>query len=795
MSPQKHCYELLVLGCVSFGAASAHAQSTDPARESRQAAAASSDALQEITVTSTRQAQALSKVPLSVVATDQQTLDKQGVRTADDLMRLTPSVTFGQSALFYGTGQSNIAIRGIQSTSGLPTTGVYIDDTPIQTRTGISPSLTNAYPRIFDLDRVEVLRGPQGTLFGTGAMGGAVRFITPDPVLTGTDLYARSEIGTTYHGGTSWELGVAGGAPIVEDTLGFRGSIWHREDGGYVDRLDRRTKQVVQRDINDERSNAVRLAVGWKPLENLTITPSLFFQRTTADDAPIFELATSDPARADYRTSYYVRPQAHLDRFFLPALRATLDLGAFSLISNTSWFTRKTTTESDDVALNIAIWSGYAGRFPPPDLELVDSGTHNATSQTGVTQELRLQSTNPNGRFNWVAGAFFNRAITHDAFNAENLGLLDQIKYGLEHAGLPPVSSIEELFLVGLYQGRYVISQKSKYTDSQESVFAQVDYEVVRRLKVTAGLRYTASTFKYDNFLAGPLYTTDGATVILDSKGHPVTPKLGVSFQANDNNLFYASAAKGARGNGVADAVGIRCAEDGALIGFDPLTPHPITSDSLWSYEIGSKNLLADGHLAIDASAYHVDWKDVQSVIALPVCQNHAVLNLGDAKLDGVDLALSARPLRGLTLGASVSYIDARYSTALRGGNDLIIRRKGEPLEVAPWSMHFSGEYEFKLSEHDFYVRADHTRTTHDNTALDLSSPLVDPALPRAPATAVLDLRAGARFGDLDVSLFANNVTNDHPLLSLGHETPTDINFRTTSYRPRTIGITATFRK
>jgi outer membrane receptor protein involved in Fe transport len=148
-----------------------------------------------------------------------------------------------------------------------------------------------------------------------------------------------------------------------------------------------------------------------------------------------------------------------------------------------------------------------------------------------------------------------------------------------------------------------------------------------------------------------------------------------------------------------------------------------------------------------------------------------------------------------MTLGAAVSYMDARYSSNLRGGNDAIIRRKGEPLDVAPWSMHFSGEYEFMLSERDFYVRADYTRTTHDDTPLDLSSPLVDPALPRAPSTSVLGLRAGARFGGLDISLFANNVTNDHPLLSLGHETPYDVNFRTTSYRPRTIGISATFRK
>src|SRR5438552_14317217 len=172
--------------------------------------AADSDVLQEITVTATRQKQSLSKVPLSIVATNQEDLDKQGVRSAEDLARITPSVTFGQGGQYYGTGQTQIAIRGVTSTSGVPTTGVYIDDTPIQSRTGVSPSLTNAYPKIFDLDRVEVLRGPQGTLFGTGSMGGAVRFITPDPVYWSTPaLNARTEVSTTEHGARSDEIGCA----------------------------------------------------------------------------------------------------------------------------------------------------------------------------------------------------------------------------------------------------------------------------------------------------------------------------------------------------------------------------------------------------------------------------------------------------------------------------------------------------------------------------------------------------------------------------------------------------------
>jgi outer membrane receptor protein involved in Fe transport len=394
-----------------------------------------------------------------------------------------------------------------------------------------------------------------------------------------------------------------------------------------------------------------------------------------------------------------------------------------------------------------------------------------------------------------VVGAFYSRFVTRDAFDAENLGLLDQINYGIQNEGGPPVSSISDIFGVELYQGRYVISQHSKYTDTQKSLFAQVDYEVVPRVTLTAGLRYTATSFVYDNFLAGPLYTSNGTSETKLSKHNPITPRFGVSFQADRKNLFYASVAKGARGSNIADAVGFRCTPDGDLLGFNPMAPRFIKDDTVWSYEVGSKNRLFGGRVAIDASAYHIDWKDSQTVISLPVCRNHTIFSLGDAKIDGIDLALSVQPLDGLTLGASVSYMNARYASALTGPNNTIVRRKGEPLDVAPWSYHLSGEYAFALGGGDLYLRADFTGSAHDDTPLDLTSPLVDPMIPRAPGTAVLGLRAGARLGGLDVSLFANNVTNDNPVMGLGHETPGNINFRATAFRPRTIGITATFRR
>ena len=748
----------------------------------------------DIVVTSTRQSQVLSRVALSIVAKDQAALDKQGVRSIADIARVTPSITFGQSALYYGTGQSVIAIRGVQSDSGIPTTGVYIDDTPIQTRTGVSPSLTNAYPQVFDLERLEVLRGPQGTLFGTGSVGGAIRFITPDPSYDDVHVYARSEIAGTQNGAPSYEAGVAVGAPIVEDQLGFRASVWYRHDGGYLDRLERYSKRLVEKDINHQDSLSGRVALGWKVTDTLTLTPSLFFQRLSIADGSRYELATSDPASEQFRTSLSKLPESHHDTFYLPALKMNLDLGSMSLVSNSSYFTRTTDTVSDDTTLSLAVFGGYSGPFPA-GFENYLSGTRSRTRQAAFTQELRLQNANPNDRFNWVAGLFYSNTTVRDVFNSFDPQLLDVLNLGQSLAGQPPFASIADAFGTGLYQGQYSNAARNTHRDKQYAAFAQIDYTIVPRLKVTVGLRYTHADYVYDGFIAGPLYATDGTSNRLNVKGDPVTPKVGLAFQANRDNLFYLNAAKGVRGSGISPPVGASCASDAAAIGFDPLSPQNVRPDTIWSYEAGTKNRLFGGRLTIDASVYHVDWKQVQTLFALPKCQLYTTLNLGNAKIDGFDVALGLRPARGLTLGASVSYTNARYTSNVPGPDGTTIRRAGEPLSGAPWSVQINGEYARKLDSAELYGRADFSYSSHNDKPLDLASPLVDPNLPRPPAWSQLDLRAGVRFDQLDLSLFVNNVTNSHPVLSLYHDSLDSVWYRAGTLRPRTIGFTATLRR
>src|SRR5882672_3521278 len=192
---------------------------------------AAAGALEEIVVTATRREESISKVPISVSAFSQDMIDQRGIKDFNDVVRFTPGVTIDTS------GTNAISIRGISSSGGAGTTGIYIDDTPIQMRAlGFNPEDT--LPKTFDLDRVEVLRGPQGTLFGSGSEGGTVRYIMNQPSVTKESTYARAEVSSTAYGEPSYEAGIAHGGPLIDNVLGFRASVWYRYDGGWIDRVD-----------------------------------------------------------------------------------------------------------------------------------------------------------------------------------------------------------------------------------------------------------------------------------------------------------------------------------------------------------------------------------------------------------------------------------------------------------------------------------------------------------------------------------------------------------------------------
>lgn len=785
----------VAVACLSqAGIASAqNASSSGPEQDS--------DVLEEVIVTSTRQAQSVEKVPLSVAVFSEEDLRQKGVNTVDGLVRLTPGVTIARAAT--SPLGANITIRGISTStqSNLAgTTGIYIDDTPIQTR-GIGFSAATVFPVIFDLARVEVLRGPQGTLFGAGAEGGAIRFITPEPTFGEFKGAARAEIGTVTDGGRSYELGGALGGPIVEDRLAFRVSGFYRRDGGYVDRFPQLANNVAERNANWTETSVARLAVTWKLTDSILVTPSLSHQKQYANGTPTYWEAQSDPGSGSF-VNGMKSIEAFNDRFDLPALKIEAHLGAVDLVSNTSYFDRNSAGNNDYTFIQAAATTAkgparIASSYLTPETSYFQSTVDQVNTQKNFTQELRVQSADPDVTFNWVVGAFFSTAKQHalqrtviptfETFYQQVVGRPFNTDAGWTGRGLLPGG----VYLYSLVDAK----------DEQEAVFANVDFRLTERLKLTAGLRYAHTSFNYDASYDGP---ANGAVAYTDSgeqSESPLTPKAGVSFQATQNLLFYGNVAKGFRQGGAQQRNPVNCQAELTSLGYSS-PPTTFESDNVWSYELGSKGRLFDGRMQYDASVYRIYFNNVQRSIGLSSCARAFVANAGDALSEGFDLSISARPFARLTVGGNVGYNTVNLrEDLLSGANAAGARRllisKDDNLMPFKWSGSLNGEYGFPaFGNYEPYLRADYTYQgrQYPGTVQNSATNVYDPTLFTLESFGLVNARLGIRDSAWDISLFAQNLTNRHPLTSRGRYLTTNSLYQNTTVMPRVIGLTAQMR-
>ncbi|HUI58617.1 MAG TPA: TonB-dependent receptor plug domain-containing protein, partial [Steroidobacteraceae bacterium] len=336
---------LAISGCVAGATAAPAAEETTPAEPE-------AGVIQEVVVTASRREESLSKVPISVTALTKEEIDSKGIKDITDVARFTPGIQVDNS------GTNNISIRGIASSGGAGTTGIYIDDTPIQMRAlAFNPDET--LPKSFDIDRVEVLRGPQGTLFGAGSEGGTVRYITTPPSLTKNSIYSRSEVSYTQGGQPNYEAGIAAGGPLIDDVLGARATVWYRRDGGWIDRVDPTAANpqstVVDHNVNHGDTTLVRLAALWQPVSGWTVTPAVYYQNRQVHDVSNFWTYYSNPGNDSY-VSGNPTQRSEPDKFYLPSLKVTGDFGAFQLISNTSYFHREEQTGYDGTLYNLGFY-------------------------------------------------------------------------------------------------------------------------------------------------------------------------------------------------------------------------------------------------------------------------------------------------------------------------------------------------------------------------------------------------------------------------------------------------------
>lgn len=817
----------LVVAALACGTGASWADQ-QPAQPTEEAAPAGG--LQEVVVTATRREESLSRVPISVTALTQENLDLRGIKDFSEVARFTPGVNFDNS------GTNNISIRGISGTGGAGTTGIYIDDTPIQMR-ALAFNPDEALPKSFDIDRVEVLRGPQGTLFGAGSEGGTVRYITTQPSLTRTSIYSRGEVSTTDGGGQSYEAGVAVGGPLVEGSVGARLTLWYRRDGGWINDINPVTLAPVQKNANYVDNYLARLAVLWAPTANLQITPSLYTQYSRRNDINNFWPLYSNPGNNDFVNAD--PSQRHVpDRFYLASLKIQADLGAAQLISNTSYYNRRNQDGYEGTLYNLGFYQAFV-YFPPYQpgasyplidgngihlpqgaLDYVSPSTVDNTQQN-ITEEIRLQSSDPNARLVWTTGVFLtqNRQTYLEQIHDP---LLSELQNAL--IGDP---NLVDVFTVGydpaFPNDSYFLHTHAK--DEQYALFGELTYGLTEKLKLTAGARLSKNKYSFDTFTGGPQLFGPSTVGSGNNSQNAFTPKLSLQYQADPNNMLYTTYAKGYRPGGANNPLPFAaCSGDFFNFGIAN-APTTFDSDTVDSFEVGAKNNI-NNRIKIASSVYYIRWNNIQQVVVPPVCQISFIDNLGKAVAKGIDLELDASITDALTLEVAAGYTSARYVqdsrlsppcppgvppngscslTPVVANGDAIISQTSETgggQPTPPVTVAAGLEYRFNLLTHDSFVRVDYEylgRAKWASPGQDPNTLQFDAANYVLPGTALASLRAGMQFGPWSVAAFCDNLTNTHALTDFNWTiNPGDGSSRLQreyTFRPRTIGVTVIFRQ
>jgi outer membrane receptor protein involved in Fe transport len=787
------------------------------------------DALQEIVVTATRHEESISKVPMSITAYTQQAMDVKGIKDFQDVARFTPGVQIDAN-------QTNqISIRGIASSGGAGTTGIYIDDTPIQMRAmGFNPDET--LPKTFDLDRVEVLRGPQGTLFGAGSEGGAVRYITPQPSLTQSSTYARTELAYTEGGAPSYEAGYAAGGPMIADELGVRASLWYRHDGGWIDRIDPTTLATVQANTNYDDTVAAKLAAAWAPTERVTITPSVYFQNRERNDVSIYWPIYSDPSSNSYKSANPTGLQEP-DQFVLPVVKLDADLGPMELISNSSLYHRRDLSGYDGTLLNLSYYQTFGGVNAYPFLPYLNPNLYPLLDQTGihlppglqnyrapaqvtnrqdnVTQEIRLQSKDANARITWTVGTFWmiSRSYSLETINDPMANTFFETMFGTTICAAFQVSAPNCL------PNNHSYENELTGHDRQLAAFGEANWSITEKLKATTGVRYSRTEFSFNSFSngaqnGGPAYGSGQETA------NPFTPKLGLTYRFDPNDMAYLTWAKGFRiGGANAPIPAALCQTDFQNFGITG-TPLSYAPDTVKSWELGMKNSISN-RVKLATSVYYITWNGIQQTITLPICGLSYTANVGTAVAKGFDLQADVAVTDSLVLESAIGYTDARYTanSTPAPGSPVILSASGDAIvgeaavPNAPWTATLGLQYALSVAAHASYVRVDYEYQSHNRWLTASEDPLSvqysytqQPGALQRPTNynpssqTFMSLRAGSQFGKWNIAAFVDNLLDTHTTTNYNFTGLDPSNsallplYRNFTYRPRTIGVTGTYR-
>lgn len=682
--------------------------------------------IEEVVVTANKREQNLQDVAFGLSALNGGDLNRLGASGAEDYLATIPGVSY--SAL--GRSQSILVVRGI-STEGnsinnlASTTAVYVDDLPSLARW---QQWTNTDPNTYDLERVEVLRGPQGTLFGSGALGGALRVITNKPDTS--EFAANVELGYAVitDGDTSNNISGMVNIPLIDDTLALRVVGYTRSDGGYVDNIAR-----GEEDVNSGETDGWRAMLAYEPTEDLSIRLTAMHQADLTDDASD---SFQDSVSSDIYE--YDNPIPRITDVSLDTynLSVEYDFGSTLLTSSTTSANRDSITT---IGLNQLLDSIFGGGVDPNETD--DLLTNEINS---FVQEIRLTSQSDSA-LEWTLGAFY----------------FEQDIDGTQVVGSDNVA------------GNFIDSVYSADI-TEQALFGEATYHLTDQISFTAGARGFDNAFDFEvpvsvGTLSGP------PTALVTQNESAVTPKFSLSYRPAEDVHLYATASQGYR----LGQVNFGATVENAI----PLT---FNHDELWNYEIGLKSLLLDKRMKFNAGAFYIDWSGIQ-LTRLATLSNgldrNFTDNAGNAISKGIEVELTYLPTEDWELGSAFTYTDARLDSVLDG----VSLTPGSTLPGTPdISMFNYAQYSLNELPNDMtgYVRLSHRYVGESY------SNIVNSDVDKSDSYHKLDLRAGVNFGQYEVAVYVDNLADEDAAAYRNTNAALGLAPRAIYLQPRTVGMT-----
>ena len=757
------------------GLSTAAAQETESAR--------AQGVLDEIIVTSTRRAESLNDAALSVAAIGSEDIDQRNLAQMDDYLRTIPGVSFVDQ----GVGRNAVIVRGLTvdpeqegQLSG-PTVGIYFGEVSLG---GLSAIGGSADLRMIDLERVEALRGPQGTLFGSGSLGGAVRNIPNAPDLTEFHGNVKaSHSNTSGFGGANSKYEGVVNIPLVEDILAIRAVGYRHKNGGYIKNVagtKLSTGGVVtpnftveeatslyggeelyqDKIVGDAKYEGGRISLLWKPLEALSATFHHIFQDAEQDGIPYVQLNTGGYTQValqggDNIVSRSGEGEGLRDEIGISNLVLEYDLGWASLLSSSAWL-------SEDSEFNYDLFDFFGGS---PSIQFV------SIEKEVFTQEFRLVS-QLDGPMQYIVGAYYaDREVDYTGLTYAT-GELSINAFGTPFGSSNPL--LDENF-----------------TDrklDQLSFYGEFSYDLSDSLTLTVGGR----RFDYDRT------TRDIGEGIFGSRDNPsqfdetgTNLKANLSYKPNDNSLVYMQWSEGFRlGNSNINLPKSLCDvnDDGILDGTNAEISTGFGSDNTENFELGTKLSLLDQRMQVNAAIYQVDWHEIPLRVfpgKLPeqdeqTCFTGLVINLAEAQSRGFELETSYQASENF----SVHFGGAYTQVELSKDSDVLNASSGDRLPGSPeYKVNLGVQYDSELAGNPSYIRADYAYIS------DFYQ-LIGEQGGKAGDYGQLNLSMGVTFDNINIDVFGQNLTDEDSLTSVSALFP---DTRAWRLRPRTLGVAVNY--